>query len=320
VTAIGGFFELEPQRCRGVWHDGAPAMTSGRACWRAILEHVRPARVLVPFYVCDAALEPLRLLRIPFDFYALTESLLPDLQIWPDATSVLYVNYFGLQNGKADAFAGALGGRAVVDDTQSFFSRGHGRAWSFNSARKFFGVPDGAYAYGPEAAAIAPRSVNDSAPAAHLTTRMTGPQELAYQQYLDAERQVSSDVVAPSPLATRLLGGIAYEEARAARRRNYVQLHDRLASANRLRVDFALDSDAAPFCYPFLPSRAALHHLLWQREIYVPRLWPEVESRDVPEFVWERDLASRLLPLPLDQRYGPAEMERVADAVLEVAA
>jgi len=320
VTSIGGFFGLEPQRCQGAWHEGALALTSGRACFRAILEHVRPSRVLVPFYVCDAALEPLRLLRIPFDFYGLTESLAPDVRMWPADASVLYVNYFGLQNAMADAFANALGGRAVVDDTQSFFSRGRGRAWSFNSARKFFGVPDGAYTYGPDAGAIAPQGVNEAAAAEHLTTRMTGPLEVAYQQYLEAERHVSSDVLAPSPLAARLLRGIAYEEARTARRRNYAMLHERLSSTNRLRVDFALGVDAAPFCYPFLPPRPSLHRLLWEREIYVPRLWHEVEARDVAGFAWERDLASRLLPLPVDQRYGPAEMDRVADAVLEVAA
>ena len=320
MTAIGGFFELEPQRCQGVWHEGAVALTSGRACFRAILERDRPARVLVPFYLCDAALEPLRQLQIPFDFYALTESLEPDVPKWPAGASVLYVNYFGLQNRMTDAFASALGERAVVDDTQSFFSRGRGRAWSFNSARKFFGVPDGAYAYGPDVASITPRGVNHDALAAHLTTRMTGPQDVAYRQYVEAEQLVSSEVLAPSPLATRLLGGIGYEDARGARRRNFAQLHERLSGKNGLRIDFALEDGAAPFCYPFLPARTSVHRPLWQREIYVPRLWPEVASRDVEGFAWERDLASRLLPLPVDQRYGPGDMERVADAVLEVAA
>jgi hypothetical protein len=321
VTAIGGFFELEPERCRGVWHKDAVALTSGRACFRAILERVRPSSVLVPFYICDAALAPLQLLQIPFDFYALTESLVPDVEKWPAAATVLYVNYFGLQNRLANGFAEALGGQAVIDDTQSFFSREHGRAWSFNSARKFFGVPDGAYAYGPDLASVTPHEVNNDAPAAHLTTRMTGPQDVAYQQYLDSERRISSNVLAPSPLATRLLGGIAYEDARAVRRRNYEQLHARLSSKNGLHVDLAIDDDVVPFCYPFLPpSPTSLHRLLWQREIYVPRLWPEVESREATGFGWERNLASRLLPLPIDQRYGSDAMDRVADAVLEVAA
>jgi len=45
-----------------------------------------------------------------------------------------------------------------------------------------------------------------------------------------------------------------------------------------------------------------------------------VVSRPVAGFEWERELAARLLPLPVDHRYGSADMTRVGDAVLEVAA
>jgi len=320
VTAIGGFFALEQGGGCKVWHGGAVALTSGRACLRAMLELTRPSRVFVPFYICDAALEPFRLLDVPFEFYGLTRSLDPDVESWPAGAGVLYVNYFDLKSRGADALSLALGARAIVDDTQAFFRRGRGRGWSFNSARKFFGVPDGAYAYGPRAAEIQPPAANDAAPAEHLTTRLTGDRERAYQQYIAAEARVSCEVLAPSPLADRLLGAISYEEARAARRRNFAILHERLSARNTLSIDFALDADAAPFCYPFLPSRPSLHQALWQREIFVPRLWPEIASRPDPGYAWERDLAARLLPLPIDQRYGSDDMTRVSDAVLEAAA
>src|SRR4029453_8685374 len=123
------------------------ALTSGRAGFRAILESLRPSRVLVPFYICDAALEPLRLLGIPFEFYGLTPSLDPEPSAWPPDAGVLYVNYFDLKTRGADRLSAALGPRAIVDDTQAFFRRGRRSSWSFNSARKFFGVPDGAYIY-----------------------------------------------------------------------------------------------------------------------------------------------------------------------------
>jgi len=320
MTAVGGFFELDPGGGGDVWHRGAVALTSGRACLRAILALTRPAKVRVPFYICDAALEPFRLLGVPVEFYGLTRSLDPDVPEWPADAGVVYVNYFDLKSSGADRLSAAIGARAIVDDTQAFFRRGRGRGWSFNSARKFFGVPDGAYAYGPRAAEIHPPAANDAAPAEHLTTRLTGDRERAYQQYVAAEAQVSCEVLAPSPLADRLLGGIAYDAARAARRRNFALLHERLAGKNTLPIEFTLDAEAAPFCYPFLPSRPSLHAALWQREIFVPRLWPEVASRPDPGFSWERDLALRLLPLPIDQRYGSDEMTRVSDVVMEVAA
>jgi hypothetical protein len=320
MTAVGGFFELETCRGGGPWHRGSVALTSGRACLRAVLELTRPARVFVPFYICDAALEPLRLLGIPFEFYRLTPSLDPAPEGWPADAGVLYVNYFDMKTGEADRFAAALGSRAIVDDTQAFFRRGRRSGWSFNSARKFFGVPDGAYVYGPRAGDVRPAAPNDTVPAAHLSSRLAGEQELAYQQYVAAEAQVSVDVRLPSRAASRLLEGIPYEEVRTARRRNFAQLHERLAAVNTLAVDLRLDVDAAPFCYPFLPSRPSLHQALWQRQIFVPRLWPEVASRPGGPFAWERDLAARLLPLPIDHRYGHDDMTRVTDAVLDVAA
>jgi hypothetical protein len=147
-----------------------------------------------------------------------------------------------------------------------------------------------------------------------------GNQDLAYQQYVEAEAQVSADVRLPSRAASRLLDGLPYEQVRTARRRNFAQLHERLAGMNTLSMDLTLDADAAPFCYPFLPSRPSLHRALWQRQIFVPRLWPEVASRPGGPFSWERDLAARLLPLPIDHRYGRADMTRVTDAVLDIAA
>jgi hypothetical protein len=263
---------------------------------------------------------PLTRLGIPFEFYGITSSLDPQPADWPKDASVLYVNYFDLKSCGADTIAGALGGRAIVDDTQAFFRRGHSTAWSFNSARKFFGVPDGAYLYGPQAAVVRPARANDAAPADHLKTKAQGDQALAYRQYLDAESRVSDEVLAPSEQTRRMLRAVPYADAKAARRRNFSALHAQLGAANTLPLPMTLDTDAAPFCYPFLPVRGDLHERLWQQEIFVPRLWPEVMTRQSPGFEWERELATRLLPLPVDHRYTQDEMTRVGHAVLAGAA
>jgi len=52
--------------------------------------------------------------------------------------------------------------------------------------------------------------------------------------------------------------------------------------------------------------------------VFVPRLWPEIESRREPSFDWERLVARRLLPLPIDHRYGPCEMEKLCQTLLQV--
>jgi len=319
VSAIGGFLELETRRgAAGAWHCDALPLTSGRACFRAILEVSRPSKVFVPFYICECVLEPIRRLQIPFEFYGLTPSLEADRLDWPAGAAVLTVNYFDLKNRHVDRLALALGRRAIVDDTQAFFRRRRHDSFSFNSARKFFGVPDGAYAYGHGLRTLQPADRNDAAACDHLATRLGGDMALAYRQYQAAESEVTCEILAPSRRAEDLLASVAYDEARVSRRRNFEQLHESLGALNALALDCELDDDAAPSCYPFLPSRPSLHEALWQREIFVPRLWPEVATRPAPGFMSERDLATRLLPLPVDHRYGAEDMQRVCDVVREV--
>jgi len=50
----------------------------------------------------------------------------------------------------------------------------------------------------------------------------------------------------------------------------------------------------------------------------VPTLWPEIDSRAGRGFEWERQVAKRLLPLPIDHRYGPEVMDTLAHSVVQV--
>src|SRR5204862_400143 len=59
MKPIGGFLPLELPPPAAPYHVDAAALASGRACWHAILRSCRPSRVLVPFYICDAVLQPL---------------------------------------------------------------------------------------------------------------------------------------------------------------------------------------------------------------------------------------------------------------------
>ena len=321
MKPIGGFFELEAGGAAPPFHAGAMAFCSGRACLRRILEETRPRRALVPFYICDSALVPFDALGVPYTFYPLTASLEPDLPAHAaDDASVLYVNYFDLKSACAQRLVSWGGGRVIVDDTQAFFRRGYSGGWSFNSARKFFGVPDGGYAYGsglPSGPAC-PRL--EDVRYDHLVNRLLGRQAIAYQQYVESEAAVSASPRRPSLLTERLLANIDYDGARAARRRNFALVHDRLGPLNRLSIAAEPLADAVPFCYPFMPDRPVLRDALWRRDVFVPQLWPEVIERGVDGFEWERDLARRLLPLPIDQRYGAGDMEHVCHEVAGILA
>jgi hypothetical protein len=319
MTAIGGFFELELPRGGASYHPDAVAMSSGRGCLRRILEHLGPARVWAPFYVCDAVLPAIAHAGASVEFYAVDDALEPVLPAGqPSSRDVLmYVNYFGLKATAASSLAASLGNRAVIDDSQAFFQQGYAGSSSFNSARKFFGVPDGAYAYG-DGLAAAP-STNPSAPIRyeHLVSRLLGDQERAFRQYRDSEACVTDEPAAMSPFTTRVLSGVDYAAVGRARDQNFARLHETLGSKNRLQIDDG--AVKGPFCYPLLLDRPVPWEALWRREVFAPRLWADVEMREGGAvFAWERRLASHLIPLPIDQRYGVEDMDRVARTVGEV--
>lgn len=313
MRTFGGFLGLEPVGSgHGPYH-GVPALSTGRSCLRFILEAMRPRRVHVPFYVCDTLLAPLRAAAVEFRFYTLDHRLAPAAP--PDGVSEgeLYVcvNYFGLMGGLAATLGARFGERVVVDDVQAFFRRGTKDTWSFNSARKFFGVPDGAYLYGP--VDTLPKMPPAAPMVAHLTDRVGGDRGRAYRLFRHHETSLDAELRGMSELTAKLMEEIDFDGIAARRRANYRALDGLLGTRNRLRL--SLGEGDVPLYYPFLGS-VPLREELIRRGVYVPCLWPEVAARSNTMFTWERELAVRLCPLPVDQRYEAEAMQEVAVRVL----
>jgi hypothetical protein len=322
MSAIGGFLPLEvaPNRfesCGEPYHAGAAALSSGRGCWHLILRTCRPARVLLPFYICDAVVRPLTATGTPFEFYPIDRAFQPMLNRAPlEGELLLVVNYFGVQTAVVTAAAERHADRVVVDDTQAFFHRGRSDAWSFNSARKFFGVPDGAFLYGPANADQLPPS--DIADCDHLRMRLAGRDGEAWEQFKQHEARIGIEPRAMSPITSGLLAAVDMTEARRRRDENFAALHVRLGALNTIAL--ALDDVAGggPMSYPFLPASDVDRGALARRGVYVPTLWPEIESRPDRGFAWERRMARRLLPLPIDHRYAADDMDMLARTLLQV--
>jgi hypothetical protein len=304
---IGGFFELELPRAAPL--PGA-AFTSGRACLTALLRAARPRRVLVPFYTCDALLEPLRREQVPFAFYALGEGLTPppDLDPGEDGLAIV-IDYLGCQGELLRQLESRLGPRLVIDATQAFFRRPPGEARLFNSARKFFGVPDGGYLHGP---GVAPLPPSPEPPYAHLVERLLGHQAAAYGLFQQAEHGVSAEPRAMSELSARLLGLVDLPAVAAQRRRNFAVYQAALGD----RALLVPGEGDVPFFFPLLwPDEAPPRAELARQQIFTPRFWADLDERPEAGFAYERAISRRLVPLPVDHRYDEADCARVVAAV-----
>jgi hypothetical protein len=273
--------------------------------------------VLLPFYVCDAVLQPLLATGTPFEFYAIARSFCPASERDPaPGELMLIVNYFGVLASVVDTRARGHQDRMVVDDTQAFFRRGRRDAWSFNSARKFFGVPDGGFLYGP-AQDVDDLPPSDVADCDHLLARLADD-DRAWDQFKRHEDRIGIEPRAMSAISTRLLGGVDMGRARRSRQSNFETLHRTLGPLNTIELSLDAVSPDGPMCYPFLPASDVDRDALGRLGVFVPRLWPEIAFRREPAFEWERLVARRLLPLPIDHRYGPCDMEKLCQALFQV--
>jgi hypothetical protein len=307
VNGIGGFFELELPQAGQPYHR-APALTSGRACLGVHLDELKPSRVHVPFFVCDALLAPIRSRGLDVAFYPIDERFEPRAIDAAPSDVVVRIDYFGL---RGDAACADRDTRTVWDFAQSFFTRPLAGVRAFNSARKWFGVPDGAFLFG---AACRPHAVNVDAPYDHLVNRLLGRQDAAFEQFQQSEARITDRPLGMSMLSARLLDGIDYAAVAERRRSNFARLAQRLDPINELQL--APEAGAVPFCYPFLPWQPIDRRRLHEVAIYVPTFWPELTARSAVGFDFERRLAEQLLPLPIDHRIGPVECDRIVDVVL----
>ena len=311
MNKIGGFFELELPSARTYMpFKNMLALTSGRSCLNLILRETNPKRVYIPFLSCPALIEPLRHNKIEFSYYELDTGLNPCLSKPLRAREYLiYINYFGIKRSTVDALIANFGDKVIVDNAQAFFEDNTG-SWAFNSARKFFGVPDGAFLFSPREVNTALKA-NMDIQIDYLVNRLIGNQEVAYKQFLCSERRITSQLRGISEVSARILKTVNFKEAADKRRKNFLFLCKRLKKFNSLKFNFPVKS--VPLCYPFLPERAIDKTILHKNGIFVPTYWKQSAIARLPDF--ETSFIHRLLPLPVDQRYGIREMMFVADNV-----
>ncbi len=315
--AIGGYFELEIRPGGAHYHGDALRFSSGRGALSYILKIARPRKVYLPFYICNVVFEPILLYGINYEYLNITSDFkIRDLPTLADDEMLLYNDYFGLMGNYVAELEQRYGDKLIIDATQSFFRARVGNAWIFNSARKFFGVPDGSYVYVPHGVDSPFTSEfrrNSDYIYDHLFMRLNGDPEPGYQTYRRNELIIDSQILQMSVLTEVLLTNVDYEYIKARRQANYEYLAERLESTNLLRL--FPSSEDVPYFYPYLTQSGLKHEDFIQRRIYVTKLWLEMPIHNGSRYDYERSLASSILPLPIDHRYGRIEMDRILEVI-----
>ncbi len=315
LREIGGFFGLEMPVFDNFPQAGGVMLGSGRQALEYILRGMGTVkRLYVPYYTCPTVYEPMTGLNVEPVFYHVNERLEPEeTPRLGEGEFFLYTNYFGIKERCADALAALYGGRLIVDNALALYSPRREVSSALYSPRKWCGVPDGGVAVSAGRAMPVVGAEESAERAVFLLECAANGVEAAAEACERNEARLhGAPMRAMSRLSQFLLKGIDFKELARRRRENFFFLHERLGHLNRLNIDMA--SIAVPYCYPFWTSFPALRDALIDRRILFPVLWHEVLEVAPADGV-ETKLAMGLLPLPIDQRWGREDMERIARTV-----
>lgn len=325
MRPIGGFFELELPASKGEYHSKALRFNLARNAIVAHLLASRADQVYVPSFCCASVVKSLTNHGISFCYYNINERLEPEFL--PELKSrdfFLYVNYFGLKNRFVKEISKRYGENAIIDNSQAFFSLPVASGASVYSARKFFGVPDGAYLYSNKVSALAYAECEVSYSPMHLVNRIEKGPESSYQDYKRSERILrDAGLARMSNLTKHLLRRVEYPDVMESRKSNFEFLHDQLAVLNSLIFDAELlirkdDEECVPLIYPFLfENGEQLKQELISSKVFVATYWPDVVGLDFSS-PFEKFLTRNLVALPVDQRYSKNEMQYISELVKEL--
>ena len=313
MEAIGGYFELE--LCKGEHcHKKALRLNTARNCFEYVIRARGWKKVYIPYYTCEVMLEPIRKLHIEHEFYHIDEKLEPSGLPKLDANEAfLYTNYFGLKQDCVKRLSSEYGRQLIVDDAQAFYAEPLEGIDTFYSARKFFGVPDGAYLYTDKPLQQEFEQDCSYERMSHLLNRIDLGPETGYKDFrMNEESLCNQEIKSMSKLTESILCGIDYESVKRKRKENYTVLENTLKESNLIHLK--MDDDAVPMVYPYLTKDNSLRQRLIDNKVFVATYWPNVLEWTT-EGMAERGLIEKLISIPCDQRYGANELYRIIELV-----
>lgn len=315
----GGFLPLElndGQEHFIKYKDFLRRYNSIKAALYYLIETLPVRRIYIPYYYCPTTTDAIKCTGIDVSFYHINDDLLPEELPDESGSAVLLVNYFGVRSGElrklTDNFRNSV---VIADNAHSFFSEPVMRdgIYQVYSAKKFFGVPDGAYLVGSSVAPAGETTGYSHNYAGFLLTSYEAGTNAAYSMKKAADKVIADSPGNMSSLALGLLRNVDYGRTFRRREDNFSILHQRVGNYNEL----SLPDRCAAYLYPFLLAGRGreLKRYLIQNRIYVPTLWSGDDLlKNGNDF--ELSMSDDAVFLPVDQRYDSDDMNYIAESLI----
>lgn len=315
--SIGGYFSLELKNNQNYhFGDNFVELNSARNCLEYILIAKQYSKIYIPYFTCQAILEPIKKTKIDYEFYDVDNNLEPifDFSKINIREAFLFTNYFGLK----DKYISSLSQKTenlIIDNAQSFYSEAIKGVDTFYSPRKFFGLPDGGILYTDKKITESFQTDISYNRMSHLLKRLDLSAEEAYEDFrVNDESLDNQPIKFMSNLTKNLLSSIDFEFVKNKRRENFNYLHNELSRINLLS-SVEIDEKSVPMVYPFRTKKTELKTELIKNKIYCATYWSNVlEWSNTTDNSY--NLVGEIIPLPIDQRHSTEELNRILEVII----
>lgn len=297
-------------------------------------------RVLLPSYTCESVIKPFLDKGYSVEFFSLNERLEPDLSeikksiIETNVGIFLFHRYFGFDTIKnIDEIVECCQEHNVTvieDRTQCLYSDIplSNADYFIGSMRKWCEIPDGGFITckqgiierKPEEKNLEFEQIKLEASYAKYDYIFNGKGDKStfLRQFTEAEEllEKQENIYCISDSSLAIQGTLNIQELKTSRRKNYRFLVNGLQNIKGIKPLFeSFPQEVTPLYLPVIAeNREKIRSELREDAIYLPVIWPKADvvntNSTATEYLYEH-----LLCIPIDQRYGIDDMQRIIECL-----
>lgn len=317
---IGSFIEMQFSKGMEYYsgNKNIARLNSGRAAiWHAY-RMTRCSSIWIPYYQCETVREFLNRKNVKIKYYHIDLHFHPiDLNPSKDE-AVLIVNYYGIMSYDTIQTISCMYENVIIDNSQAFFSTPIKHSINVYSARKFIGVPDGAYVIGTDAEKYLAEYEQgfSSDTALFLLQRIEyGCEGKTYQTRTVNEQRIDTeDIMKMSKLTRTILDGTDYEYIKEKRRENFSYACRCFGAINMINPEEYYDDSCVPMVYPLVVEDEELLPKLLHAKHFQGHWWTWVLN-SVGTNCFEKWISKYMIPITIDQRYGVEELDYLKEII-----
>lgn len=234
--------------------------------------------------------------------------------------AIIFVNYYGIISHKrfGNLVQQYKNNTLIIDNSQSFFTQPVINCLNVYSARKFVGVPDGAYVIGENAEKFKSeyRACHSLDTALFLLKRIeygcegeTYSERMKNEECLDRE-----DILLMSKLTYAILDGTDYKFIMDKRKENFSFAHMLFSKINKINPLEYYDDSCVPMVYPLVVENDDLLNTLLEAKHFQGHWWSYL-LKEMPMESTEYWLSKYIIPITIDQRYDRADIQHIYNIV-----